>query len=66
MLPSIGKRFSYINTNEIMTMNLRYNLVCSYVVYRVGFGFWFLMCVLLFQGVPGLVMVGELDSDDAK
>lgn len=27
-------------------MNLRYSLICGSVVYRVVFGFWFLMCAL--------------------
>lgn len=29
--------FSDINTDEIMTVNLRHSLICGYVVYRVGF-----------------------------
>lgn len=36
VLPGIGK-FSDINTDKVMTVNLRHSLICGYVVYRVGF-----------------------------
>lgn len=38
--------FSYINTDEIMTVNLRHSLICGYVVYRVVFVCLFNMCAL--------------------